>query len=259
MIRAVIDAAEALEQPVIMQLGVVSLKDGGEALIAAALAAGRAARVPVALHLDHCTDLKLIERCFQFGVSSALADGARLSFAENVAFVRQAVTCASRYGAAIEAELGYLIGTEDGVSVEAVEASLTDPLQAREFLELTGAHLLAIAIGNVHGYTPNPPDLDFGRLAQIAGKVNALLVLHGASGLARTEIQRAIRGGIVKVNVNTEVRTAFLWAMTKWATRIGPEPDLRRKGQDLLDLLQAGTDAARTTVREMIKTCAFVE
>ena len=257
--RGIVAAAEQLQQPIILQLGVQSIKTYGEPLAAATIAAARVAQVPIALNLDHCSDLDVIEQCLAWGFSSALADGSRLSFADNVAFTRRAVVLAARYSAAIEAELGYLAGTEDGITVAQREASLTDPAQASEFIEQTGAALLAISIGNVHGYTPTPPSLDFERLTQVAAQVNVPLVLHGASGIGKEGIQHAIRLGIAKLNVNTEVRSAFVTAIANWGTRVGPEPDLRQKGQDLLDLMQAASTAAGRVAAQMIRISTFLE
>ena len=165
--QAIVAAAEKLNAPIILQLGVQSIKSGGEPLALATLAAARVARVPVAVHLDHCPDMGLIERCFAWGFSSAMADGSHLPFADNMAFTRRAVDIAAHYGGTIEAELGYLAGTEDGVTIEEVRSSLTEPTQAREFVATTETAMLAVSIGNVHGYTPDAPPLDFERLAQI--------------------------------------------------------------------------------------------
>ena len=181
-----------------------------------------------------------------------------MPFAENMAFTKRAVELAAHYGGTIESELGYLAGTEDGLTVEEREASLTDPTQAHEFITTTGAAMLAVSIGNVHGYVPVSLPLDFERLAQIAAQVDVPLVLHGASGISREELQRAIPMGIAKLNVNTEVRTAFLRAIAGWGVRIGPEPDLRKKGQDVLDLLQEAMAAAQGVVEQTIRTCNFL-
>jgi tagatose 1,6-diphosphate aldolase GatY/KbaY len=258
MTRAIIAGAEKLRQPIILQLGVPSLRASGEPLAAAMLASARGATVPVALNLDHCADLQLLERCFKWGFSSALADGSRLPFAQNRSFTRQAVELANRHGASIEAELGYLAGTEDGVTVEQVQASLTDPDQTRIFLNETGASMLAVSIGNVHGYTPAPPPLDFERLEQITREVEVPLVLHGASGLPHAEIQQAISMGVAKLNINTEMRSAYLRTIAAWGMRFGPEPDLRQKGQDLLDLMQEAMDAVQLVVEQTIRTCSLL-
>ncbi len=256
--RAIVGAAEKLGQPLILQLGVQAIRAGGEPLALATLAAARLARVPLAVHLDHCADIGLVETCFTWGLSSALADGSRLPFAENVAFTKKAVELATRYGATIESELGYLAGTEDGMTVAEVESSLTDPIQAQKFIAATGAAMLAVSIGNVHGYVGDSPPLDFERLAHIAAQVDVPLVLHGASGIAREDIQRAISMGIAKLNINTEVRTAFLRAIAAWGRRIGPEPDLRKHGQDLLDLMSEAMAAAQDVVEQAIRTCNFL-
>lgn len=256
--RAIVETAEALNQPIILQLGVSAIKAGGEPLALATLAAARIARVPVAVHLDHCSNMSLIEQCFAWGFSSALADGSHLPYAENIAFTRQAVEVATRFGGTIEAELGYLAGTEDGVTVEEVESSLTDPMQAHEFVVESGAALLAVSIGNVHGYIPNPPPLDFERLAQVLTQVNVPLVLHGASGMVKEDIQRAISMGIAKLNINTEVRTAFLKAIAAWGVRVGGHPDPRKKGHDLLDLMQEAIASTQEVVESTIQTCSLL-
>lgn len=255
--QAIIHAAERLSQPVIIQLGVPVVKAYGAALIVGAITMAHSARIPVALHLDHCKDLNLINQCLSWGCSSALADGSHLSLDENQAMTRQAVKLAAPYHATIEAELGYLAGTEDGVTVEEVAASLTNPQQAREFVAQTGVAMLAVAIGNIHGYVPNPPPLDFARLEQIAAQVDVPLVLHGASGVSKEELRRAIKLGVAKVNVNTEVRTAFLQAIVAWSQRVGLQVDVRQKGHDLLDMTQEAIDAAETVIVSIIETCSL--
>jgi tagatose 1,6-diphosphate aldolase GatY/KbaY len=251
--QAILVAAERERQPVILQLGVQSVTMGGAPLIVATLAAAREASVPVAVHLDHCSDLGLIEICFARGISSALADGSRLPLEENIAFTHEAVGIARRFDGVIEAELGYLSGTEDGKTVEEIEASLTDPAQAYTFIEQTGASLLAVSIGNVHGHTTHPPHLDFERLAQIAAQVDVPLVLHGASGIPGEDIWHTIQMGIAKININTEVRAAFLRAIAAWGMRYGPVPDLRRKDQDLLALYQEARSEAEKVVTSAIR------
>src|SRR2546421_6905997 len=128
--RAIVVAAEKLGQPIILQPGVQAIRAGGEPLAVATLAAARVARVPVAVHLDHCSDIGLIEACFAWGFSSALADGSRLPFAENIAFTKRAVELAARYGGTIESGLGYFAGTEEGVTVEQIKSFPSDPTQS---------------------------------------------------------------------------------------------------------------------------------
>src|SRR5258708_24167210 len=113
-------------------------------------------------------------------------------------------------------------------------------------------------MGMVRGDVPVFPPLDFERLAQIAAQVDVPLVLHGASGISREDIQHAIHIGIAKLNINTELRMALLRAIASWGVRIGPEPDLRKKGQDVLDLLQEAMAAAQRVVEQAIRTCNFL-
>lgn len=169
-------------------------------------------RVSIAVHLDHCRSPDVIETALEAGVSSVMADGSHLPFDRNLAFTRQMADLAIAKGKSIEAELGRLSGTEDGMTVEAREASLTDPGQAAEFVVKAGVHALAICIGNVHGTYHTPPVLDFDRLAAIAERVQIPLVLHGTSGLPDVMITRAVALGVCKINVNTELRNACLAA-----------------------------------------------
>ena len=106
-------------------------------------------------------------------------------------------------------------GEEDGLSVADREAQLTDPDQAADFVDKTGISALAVCIGNVHGRYHRPPQLDFSRLAAIAKQVSIPLVLHGTSGLPDAMIEKAIKHGVCKFNVNTEIRSAYINTLVK--------------------------------------------
>lgn len=260
--RAIVAAAESLDQAIILQLDAQSILSAGEALVTATQAAARTARVHVALHLDHCSNLELLETCFKWGFTSAHADGSHLAFLDNCAFTRSAVQLATRYDATIEGELGYPAGTEtiQGRITRTTRAEQlpTDPEQAHEFIDCSGAALLAVSIGNIHGYTPDPPLLDFERLAYIAHNVNIPLVLHGASGIPKVDIQRSIHLGIAKLNFSTDIRRAYIKAVAQWSTEVGADPDVRIPGQDLKDLTHAVTDAVKDTVETIIRTCRLL-
>ena len=140
-----------------------------------------------------------------------MADGSEWEFERNIEFVAGAGDLARAHGAAVEAELGSITGDED--VARAVEAgALTDPDQAVEFMHRTGADCLAVSIGNIHGTYVVPPELDWERLDAIRAGVSEPLSLHGASGIPDDLVQRSIRSGIAKINVNTELRTAYLAA-----------------------------------------------
>lgn len=249
-VRAVIGAAEAARSPVILQFHPSALSYGGQALIALCLAAAREARVPAAVHLDHSPTHAAMRTALEAGMRSVMADGAHLSYADNVAFTTEAVTLARAYDGAVEGELGLLSGTEDGLTVPERAAKMTDPAEAGDFIAQTSIDALAVCIGNVHGRYHGEPRLDFERLAAIQRNVTVPLVLHGASGLPREAITRAITLGVCKFNVNTEVRAAYVAALRR---------GLASEHPDLLDLLQAAIAAMQEVVADKLRLFGSVD
>ena len=207
---ATVRAAASEGAGVILLLGGQSYAgaSGGE-LLAALLAVAGYSDARVCVQLDHCDDLALIEAALDVGVGAVLADGSALPYEQNVSFVRRAVELAERRGASVEAELGGIAGDED--VAEAVAAgALTEPSEAAAFVTATRADCLAVSIGNVHGEYRDPPELDWARLSSIRDLVTTPLALHGASGLPDAMVAEAISTGIAKINVNTELRKAYL-------------------------------------------------
>jgi tagatose 1,6-diphosphate aldolase GatY/KbaY len=223
--RAVTAAAEAARGPVMLQLHPGALGHGRSALLALCLAIAHEATVPVAVHLDHSSEVEAITAALAAGITSVMADGSHLAYEENVAFTREMTALAHAQGVAVEAELGRISGTEDGLTVPEFEARFTNPDQAADFVAATGVDALAVCIGNVHGRYSREPKLDFGRLQAIRDVVSVPLVLHGASGLPDNMTRQAIELGITKLNVNTEVRQAFVDALQGRLSR-APKPDL---------------------------------
>ena len=215
-VQAVTAAANALQSPVMLQILPRALEMGGTPLIALCLEACRTASVPMAVHLDHCSSEEIIATALNAGMSSVMADGSHLDYEENVAFTRRVAKTAHDQSRAVEAELGRLSGTEDGLTVAAYEALLTDPDQAKDFVNRTAVDALAVCIGNVHGHYHKPPELDFDRLAALRRRVAIPLVLHGTSGLPDDMITQAIAEGVCKFNVNTELREAGLQAANNY-------------------------------------------
>jgi tagatose 1,6-diphosphate aldolase GatY/KbaY len=197
-VRAVVDAAVANRSPAMLQIHPSALKYGGAALVALCLEAARAATVPMSVHLDHSTSEAAIRQALAAGISSVMADGSPLPYAENLAFTQKMTELAHADGAIVEAEIGRISGTEDGLSISEKEAKMTDPDQAREFVRATQVDALAVTIGNVHGEYKSSPRLDFDRLIRIRQVVGdgILLVLHGASGLPETMISHSIELGV---------------------------------------------------------------
>ncbi len=238
--QAVVAAAEGTRSPAILQIHPGALGGGGAVLLHLCLAAARGAAVPVAVHLDHSPTHEAIRAALAVGIGSVMADGAGRPYDENVEFTATAVALAREHGAAVEGELGLLSGTEDGLTIEARAAKLTDPAQVPDFVAATGIEALAVCIGNVHGAYHGEPRLDFARLEAIRGATTLPLVLHGASGLPAEAIARSIALGVCKFNVNTEVRGAYIAALRQ---RLGADAKV-----DLPDLLKEAVAAMRVVV-----------
>ena len=211
---AICQSAERAGVPVILQAGSSSFAAVGRELLAdSALSAARRARVPVGVHLDHCVDPDEARACIRLGYTSVMVDGSHLPYEENVQLSRSIVDEAHSVGVWVEAELGSIAGDED-VSVQAVAEAYTDPGQAGEFAERTGVDALAVAVGNVHGMVAGPPvRLDIGRLRAIAAATPQPLVLHGASGVDEGDLLEAVRAGVAKVNLNAEMRRAYMTSL----------------------------------------------
>jgi ketose-bisphosphate aldolase len=236
---AILRAAEAQKQGVFLAVGRGALDYAGfEPLARAVLAAAEAASVPVAVHLDHSPDVDTIRRCVEAGFTSVMVDGSMLPFADNVTLTRRAVEAA--HPITIEAELGGIAGAEDrSEGTGATTIPMTDPDQAAEFLAATGVDSLAVAIGNAHGLYAGEPHLDFERLGEIARRVDVPLVLHGASGIPDADIERCIRLGVRKVNVNTEIRATLFESLRGSLDRSVPGYDVTRLFGDAIAAMQA--------------------
>jgi len=239
-VRAVVCAAETHRSPVMLQLHPGALQHGGQPLVALCLAAAQAATVPAMVHLDHSTSAAAIQEALAAGVTSVMADGSPLPYDDNVAFTQTIVAMAHMHQAVVEAELGRLTGTEDGLTVPEYEAKFTDPVQAADFVARTGVDALAVCIGNVHGRYRHEPCLDFDRLAALQHAVPVPLVLHGASGLPEAMVRQAIALGVRKFNVNTEVREAYVEALRD-CLQVAGTPDV-------LDLMRQAEVAMQTVV-----------
>jgi tagatose 1,6-diphosphate aldolase GatY/KbaY len=209
---AALHAAAVAEAGVILLIGGRTYTDaGGDVLLAALVAATRRAPALACVQLDHCDDLTVIASALEAGAGAVMADGSALPYEQNVRFVADAVELARGHGAAVEAELGGITGDED-VAAAVAAGALTDPAEARELMAQTGAACLAVSIGNVHGIYREPPRLDWERLEAIRALLDAPLSLHGASGIPDELVRRAIGAGVAKINVNTELRQAYLAA-----------------------------------------------
>lgn len=220
-IRAVVQAASKLKSPVIIGTSEGEGDFVGRKQIAAVIDVWRKETgLPILLHQDHGRSFEVIEEAIEAGYDSVHFDGSKLSFEENAEATKKAVDFARERGIEnIEGELGYLRGKSAVQEIfEIKEEDLTDPNQAKKFVEKTGVDSLAVVIGNLHGIfkSVENPRLNLDRLKQIKEQISdTFLVLHGGSGISEEDIRQAIEAGIVKVNVNTELRIAYRQSLGK--------------------------------------------
>jgi tagatose 1,6-diphosphate aldolase GatY/KbaY len=247
---AVVNAAEQAGRGAILLVAPkTAATPNGLRLIAALRGLADGASVPVAVQLDHASGLPVILDAVAAGADSVLADGSSLPLEDNIALVREvraALDARGDSGVVIEAELGGLAGDEDrafgadaeGNSPESGMA-LTDSAQVEGFVARTGAQLLAVAVGNVHGRYKGEPRLRWDVLQDIGVRTHIPLVLHGASGIPPEELVKAAAMNVGKVNFNTELRTGVL------ATLEARTAAHRADGENLQALLGEWDAAAR--------------
>lgn len=249
---AVVSAAEEARLGVILLVAPKTASTpNGLRLIAALRGLADDASVPVSVQLDHASDLQVIKDSVAAGADAVLADGSSLSYEDNIALVREvraALDAQGEFDVVIEAELGGLAGDEDkafgtedpapdaGTSV----AGLTDPEQVADFVGRTGAQLLAIAVGNVHGKYKGEPNIRWDVLQEVAARTDVPLVLHGASGIPADQLAKAPSLHVGKVNFNTELRTGIL------ATLEAETAAHRADGENLQGLLARWNGSAWT-------------
>ncbi|MBI2549934.1 class II fructose-1,6-bisphosphate aldolase [Candidatus Woesearchaeota archaeon] len=265
--KAIIAAAVEANAPVFLQLSSGALKYGGFELAGLALAFARKVPVPVAVHLDHGPSIEVARECVGFGFSSVMIDGSALPFGKNVAVTKKVVALAHKKGVSVEAELGQLKGRED--EVFSARHTYTDPSAAAKFVRLTGCDSLAVAIGTSHGAYKfrGSQKIDLRRLKEIGKLVDVPLVLHGASsvhgslvamaskygakisnakGVPESQIIKAIKLGICKVNTDTDIRIAFMVAVRKVLSE-------NRSVYDPREILSPATEAMKAVVMRRIR------
>ncbi|AKX34679.1 fructose-bisphosphate aldolase [Spiroplasma litorale] len=205
--------------------------------------------VPVALHLDHGQSVEMAKKCIEAGYSSVMFDGSHLPYEENVAKVKELMEFANDHEVSVEAEIGSIGGEEDGV---VGEGELGDPLQAEEMSKY-GISMLAAGIGNIHGKYPDWwKSLSFETLEKLQNACKLPMVLHGGSGIPQDQVEKAIKLGISKINVNTELQLSFRDATRKY---IEEKKDLddHTKGFDPRKLMAPGSKAIKDTFLELTK------
>jgi len=238
ILQAVVEAATIEKSPLIIQTSEGAINYAGMKYLAAMakIAAQENPSIPIAFHLDHGTNLTLVKQAIKSGLyTSVMYDGSKHPFKENIQRTKEIVKLAhsKKPYIQVEAEIGAIPGQEDTLKVKEKDAYFTDPKQAKELVRVTGCDSLAIAIGTVHGvykYKDQEARLDFIRLKEIRKSIKIPLVLHGASeipydivtlaqkfgaklggakGVSNRLLSHAIKLGINKVNIDSDLRLAF--------------------------------------------------
>lgn len=249
ILRSIAAAAAEEKSPALVCCSEGAIKYAGvKMLVAMAEAEAEATGMPLVLHLDHGKEFDVIMQCIRNGFTSVMIDGSHYPLEQNIAVTKRIVEIAHAAGVSVEGELGKLSGIEDNVSSR--ESILTDPAEAERFVSETGVDYLAIAIGTAHGPKKfkGEPILEIPLVAEIKKRIGIPLVLHGASsvppevlqkgiaygakwegskGVPEKSIEEAIRGGINKVNVDTDIRMTFLGQMRQTMSEKPESVDLR--------------------------------
>lgn len=242
---AVVAEAESMGKGVILLVAPKTAKSvQGLRLVTALRSLADAAAVPVSVQLDHASNVNAILAGIEAGADSVLADGSALDVKANIALVRAVREAVANPSVVIEAELGGLAGDEDRAFATAA-AGLTDAGEVASFVRDSGAQLLAVAVGNVHGKYAGEPELRWDLLDEISAVAGVPLVLHGASGIPAHDLARTPEFGVGKVNFNTELRSSLLRMLEREISAH------RADGENMVELLElwqatAGEFAADT-------------
>jgi fructose-bisphosphate aldolase class II len=260
-LNGILEAAEEESSPVILSIAEVHLPHMQvEQFVPVALQSARRAGVPVAVHLDHGFHFETVVKAIRWGLSSVMFDGSEKDFEDNLDATKLVSRIAKSVGVSVEAELGRVGGAEGqdarvsdaerpaelvpGDKAERADARYTDPDLAVRFVRETGVDVLAISVGNAHGFYRSPPKLDFERIKKIHDSVDVPLALHGGSGIPDESFIRAIRLGISKINYFTAMTYAA-------AMRIKEFMKTEPKGYEFISL--EAKKAIKEVVRERMR------
>lgn len=244
MARAIIETAEEMNSPVMVGtaevlLPAMSLEHVSEYLIPMA----KKAKVPVCVHYDHGLTFEKCMEALKLGFTSIMYDCSTEDYDTNAAKVAEMVKICHAMGVTVEGELGHVGDNEGAGKLENPSDFYTDPEVALDFVQRTGIDSLAVAVGNAHGDYKFPPKLDFERIAAISEKTNLPLVLHGGSGLADDDFRQAVKEGICKVNIFTDIDKAG---------KAGIEKGIAAGAKSMMGLIPYEIEAMKEVVREKL-------
>ena len=246
ILNGVMDTCERLNAPVILAIHPKELAFMGDSFIEMCKDRANKSSVPVCIHLDH-SDFEPILKALRTGFTSVMIDASHLSFEENIAITKKVCELAHPLGVSVEAELGTIGALENNMEGGVDEIIYTNPDDAARFVQETGCDTLAVAIGTSHGLYPAgmKPELKQELLSEIKSKVSVPLVLHGGSGNKDSEIAEAVKRGISKVNISSDIKVALYEQLRKTLTN----PKLREP----FDLYPDSVVAMNAVVEEKVR------
>ena len=211
ILKGVMEACEEKHAPVIIAIHPDELSFVGDSFVAAVRKEAHKAPVPVCIHLDHGASFAQVIRAIACGFTSVMIDSSTTSFDDNIAITKKVVEAAHAVSVSVEAELGTIGATGNGGEAGTDNIIYTDPDDVVRFVEATNVDTLAIAIGTAHGLYPKTkkPKLRLDLLKEIVGKTSVPLVLHGGSDNPDEEIAEAVRLGVAKINISSDIKSAF--------------------------------------------------
>ena len=225
-LAAVVDAADELRSPVIIQASASSTVKyyGVDLLVALVRQESTRTDVPIALHLDHCKDLDLCKACVDGGFTSVMIDASSFPFEQNIAMTKEIAEYAKPKSVTVEGELGGVPGVEDDIFLSEENAFLADYEQSQQFCEQTGIEAFAAAIGTAHGLYKGTPKIEFELFERIQKAVAPNMVIHGGTGLSDDTFHRLIDLGATKINVSTQLKHS-LFESTAAFLEANPKPN----------------------------------
>lgn len=249
-LQAVIEAAEELDLPVIIQFAQchepwIPLAVIGPIMVNAA----EKSKVPVCVHLDHGETLEYLQQALNIGFTAIMYDGSILSYEENLENTKKAVAMAAKTGASVEAELGSMGRRESGAGDDSGENDdtkiYTDPHQAKIFVEETGIDALACSFGTTHGIYLTQPKLDFEVVKNVRSLTGDIpVVMHGGSGVSKEDYFKAIHAGVRKVNYFTYMDKSGGNAVAEYVNSV-------KEGEPMF--FSSASMAARDAMKENVK------
>lgn len=211
LLKTVMKTVKEMKSPVILEMSPDEFNFVGYAQIQAMLYEAAHTDVPVCIHLDHGDSYETVVRAIQAGMTSVMIDASKLPYEENVAITKKVVETAHIANVSVESELGTIGTTGNSIEGGTEGVIYTVPEEAKQFIEDTGIDTFACAIGTAHGIYPKDmkPKLRIDILKDITDQVSVPLVLHGGSSNKDEEIAEAVKNGICKINISSDIKVAF--------------------------------------------------